>query len=139
MSLMDSLYSYMLTCPFLKEGAVGVDYLGAHHRSYSIEQVPGSTIVKQYSSGDSIRQLGFNFAGREPYGKSEAENLDNSAFYEQLGQWLEQQSRQGVLPELDEGQHAQSIEVLTGGYVLDTGTSEARYQIQCRLNYYQEG
>lgn len=139
MSMIGSIRAFMLQCPFLKEGPVGVDYLGAHPRAYSVDQVPGSSVVKWYSGGSSIRQALFNFAGREPYGESEEENLDNAAFYEQLGEWLEQQSRAGNLPVLDEGQQAQKIEAVTGGYVLNTGTNEARYQVQCRLTYYQEG
>jgi len=139
MSMVEHIRNFMMQCPFLASGPVGVDYLGSTPRQYSIDQTPGTAIIKRYSSGDSIRQALFTFSGREPYGESEEENIDNAAFYEQLAAWLEEQSRAGILPVLDAGKTAQSIEVLTGGYILDADTTTARYQIQCRLNFYQEG
>lgn len=139
MSILESVYRFILGCPFLRDGPVGVDYLGAHHRAYSVDAVPGTSIVKQFTDGSSQRQFLFVFASREPYGGSQRENLENAEFYEKLSEWLETQSRSRNLPEMDDGKEAISIEVLTGGYVLNTGTREARYQIQCKLNYLQEG
>ena len=64
--------------------------------------------------------------------------LANSGFYENLAAWLEQQTRTGNLPVLPDGKEAQKIEAQSTGYLFTTGPDVGKYQIQCRLQYYQE-
>lgn len=139
MSILESIYAYMLDCPLLEPGEMGVNYLGSRPHAYTVDSVPVSSVVKRYLDGSSIRQFLFVFAGREIYGGEQEENLENAEFYEKLCGWLERQSRARSLPELGDGKRALSIKVLTGGYIMAAGTREARYQIQCRLDYHQKG
>lgn len=138
MSIVESVRSYIMTCPLLKDGCFHVDYLGHEPCEYTIDGVPAAIIIKRYVDGATLRQYEFVFASREEYNISVIENMVNSAFYEEFAAWLERQTKSHNLPYLGEGKLAQKIEALSSGYLFQTGPSTARYQIQCRLVYYQE-
>jgi hypothetical protein len=138
MSIIESLYQYFLSCPLLSDHRINIDFLPADQKEYSIEPSPSETIVKRYTDGSSIRQYQFLFSSREFYSSDIIENLKNSSFYEQFSNWIEKESRTGNLPVLPDGMQAQSIEALTQGYTYYQDTSNARYQIQCKLTYFQQ-
>ena len=66
------------------------------------------------------------------------QTMSASGFYEDLCDWVEAQSRAGILPELPEGMYADSIEVLSPGYIYDITGKNARYQMPMRLIYTKE-
>lgn len=136
MSIIESIRTFMCSCPFLKDGVINVDYLGNKPTEYVIEGVPTSKVVKQYADGGALKQYTFIFGSREYYGSDVLINIENSRFYEDFSNWLDSQSRAGVLPKLDSGM-PQKIEALSTGYMFDGNGRDARYQIQCRLTYYE--
>jgi hypothetical protein len=140
MTVMEAVRDIIKKCPHLYEyyKILGVDYLGSESTSYSIESVPATSIIKRYVNGDTKRQCLFNFASREVYGEEVRSQLDNIGFFEHFSDWLEEVSSKGLFPELDEGKEVLKIETLTSGYVFDTDLKNAKYQIQCRVIYYQE-
>ena len=138
MSVMEAIRNYICTCPFLKDGKIGVDYLGDSPREYTIDSVPSSEIIKTYVDGGTLRQCLFIFASREAYGPTARKNLENNGFYEDFAAWLEQQDAAGVYPDLGTDKIPQRIQALTCGYLFDGSAENARYQIQCRLVYYQD-
>ena len=93
-------------------------------------------VVKKYVDGSSIRQFQFAFASREVY--DEQQNMQNTAFYEQLQAWLEKQTDIGNLPKLGKGKKARDLQILSSGYVYDTGDSTAIYQMELSLLYIQK-
>lgn len=125
-------------CPLVDGAKINVNYLGEKARRYTLEQEPVSYIIKRYTDGGSVRQLVFVFASRELFGEEERENLEISRFYEELAEWFDKTSEDGILPELAEGKTALRLEALTGGYLISNDQRTARYQIQCRLIYRQE-
>ena len=135
-TIAQAIYDYFnRSCPLLQGGRVGWDYLPADAGGYTIEMTPVATVIKEYVDGGSLRQCEFVIAGREDYGRDVLQNLDNSGFYEKLADWLEQQTAAGNLPVLPDRLTAQSLESLSSAYILQEGTDNARYQIQCRLVY----
>ena len=64
--------------------------------------------------------------------------MQNTAFYEALQNWLEEQSDQGNLPELPQWQTPQELQILSCGYIYDTGDSTAIYQMELVLLYFQD-
>lgn len=66
------------------------------------------------------------------------QNIENSTFYEEFADWVEENSMEGNLPELPEGMCAEEIEVLSPGYIFDGAMKNARYQISLRLLYFKE-
>lgn len=139
MSIIESVRAYFCTCPYLKDGKMNVDYLGAEPTTYTVDAVPSSGVLKEYTDGGKLRQFLFVFASREYYGESVLSQLGNSGFYENLAHWIEEQSEEGNLPQLAENISPQKIEILSTGYLFDADERNARYQMQCRLIYYEGG
>ncbi len=137
MSIIEAVRSYLRTCPLLEGERLNVDFLPEEARAYSIDVVPCKAVMEEYIDGSSRRQFLFVISSREFYGSEVTTNMGNLAFYEQLGGWMETQSRATILPTMAFGKSAERIELLTSGYALSSDAKTARYQIQCRLVYSQ--
>lgn len=137
-SIIDALEKYFIGCELLKDGALRVDYLGEKPVEYTIEILPCDPVVKRYLGGSTVRQYLFAFGSREFYSQERLQNIQNSAFYELLADWVETRSMSGILPELPDGMEAQQLEVVSSGYLFDGSMTNARYQIQLRLLYFKE-
>lgn len=137
-SIIDALEKYFIGCELLKDGALRVDYLGEKPVEYTIEVLPCDPVVKRYLGGSTVRQYLFAFGSREFYSQERLQNIQNSAFYERLADWVETKSMSGVLPGLPDGMEAQQLEVVSSGYLFDGSMTNARYQIQLRLLYFKE-
>lgn len=137
-SIIDALEKYFIGCELLKDGALRVDYLGEKPVEYTIEVLPCDPVVKRYLGGSTVRQYLFAFGSREFYSQERLQNIQNSAFYELLADWVETRSMSGILPELPDGMEAQQLEVVSSGYLFDGSITNARYQIQLRLLYFKE-
>lgn len=140
--IINSIRTFIRTCPHLQafNGAirVNVDYLPSETSTYSIEEVPVTPILKKYVDGSTQRQYAFIFTSRESYGDDVMQNISNSGFYENFMHWLEECSINENLPILEENKQAIKIEATTTGYAFQTDVDRARYQIQCRLTYFQK-
>lgn len=137
-SVLEGITEYFLKCPLLKDGVFRVDALGPNPIEYTIETGIFDPIIERYVDGSSERQFQFQFGSREFYSMDRLQNIDNSIFYEELAEWVEEQSLVGNLPELPEGMSATEIEVLSPGYIYDGAMKNARYQISLRLLYFKE-
>ena len=137
-SIIVALEKYFIGCELLKDGALRVDYLGEKPVEYTIEVLPCDPVVKRYLGGSTVRQYLFAFGSREFYSQERLQNIQNSAFYELLADWVETRSMSGILPELPDGMEAQQLEVVSSGYLFDGSMTNARYQIQLRLLYFKE-
>lgn len=137
-SIIDALEKYFIGCELLKDGALRIDYLGEKPVEYTIEVLPCDPVVKRYLGGSTVRQYLFAFGSREFYSQERLQNIQNSAFYELLADWVETRSLSGILPELPDGMEAQQLEVVSSGYLFDGSMTNARYQIQLRLLYFKE-
>ena len=138
-TIIDGLRAFFCACPLLEPASrLGVDYLGRDATEYVIEAVPTEPVVQQYADGGSTRQYAFVFASREAYGVDTLRNMANKGFYEALADWIEEQSNSGNFPSLPAGKQPVRMEVTAGGYLFDASPDTGRYQIQCRLIYYQK-
>ena len=116
-----------------------MDYLGVHPTEYSIDCVPAKKEVKAYIDGSALCQYVFTFGSVEKYGSDVETNIENSGFYENFVGWLKEKSLKKELPSLGCGRNALGIEAESEGYVIDARENVARYQIQCRLLYFERG
>ena len=135
--LIDIVRLYILTCPFLSDGRVNVDYIGTD-MGYSIDPLPCDPIIQRYMDGGAKKQFQFAFSSQEEYDQDARINIENSGFFQSFEEWLEQQSFNGNLPELGEKKNPISIETLNSGYLYDMNGENAKYRIECRLIYAQE-
>lgn len=140
MTIIDGVRAWLKTYEGLADGRLSVDFLPEEAKSYSVDTVPTTEIVKRYLDGSSIRQFLFCVSSREFYSDNIAQNVDNHAFYEGLAAWLERKSKLRQFPNIGTGRTVRSIEISSTAYpfvVDEHGT--ARYQLQLKLTYFQKG
>lgn len=131
--MIDSIRTYMITCPYLDdERVINVDYL-TNELSYSIEPIPSDPYVKRFVDGGGIKQFQFAFTSKESYDASETIGINQ--FYEQFSEWIELQNDLGIYPFTG----CTGIEIMTSGYLFDSESANARYQIQLRVLYERQG
>ena len=138
-TIIESLRNYFLTCPLMGQEKINVDFLPEQGVEYSIDTTPAAEVVRQYVDGSSVRQYLFVIRSVNDYGADTLQNITNSGFFEALSDWLEKQTMRGILPLLPTGRSARKIEAQSTGYLFNTGPDAGKYQIQCRLEYFQEG
>lgn len=140
--LISSIRDYILTCPYLnKLNSLGVNFLDENSGSFSVEEIPSKTIVNKHVDGSSDRQITFVVAGMFNFSEEIQNQINNSGFYEDFSDWIEENNDKGIFPNLKDGYIPDEIEVETSGYlynILD-GMKKARYQIQCKFYYIKEG
>lgn len=137
-SVIQSIRNYISECPLLKDGKIGIDWLGDEPVEYVIETIPAEPVVKRYADGGTLRQYVFVFASRESYGADVLDNLSNCGFYEEFSRWLKAKDRAGEYPALDGNRLATAITANTCGYLFDATANTGRYQIQCVLQYQED-
>lgn len=138
-SIIEGLVAYFNECPaVITLGTTAyVDILLEKGKSFSIEPVAVDPVVSNYIGGGGERQYVFNIAIKFNYSDETRMNLQNSGFFEELEKWLEEKNRKGELPTLPEDKHAESLEVISNGYLFGVTQDMryGRYQLQCRLLY----
>lgn len=139
MTIIESIRKYLSNCPLLMDGKLNVDFLPPEAASYSVDVTPVSPVVKSYLDGSSVCQFAFVLATRTYYGVDIRQQIDNLGFFEKFSNWIEDQNHNRNWPDLGNGKKAQKLEVTTSGYVFAPETDTARYQIQCKLTYFQKG
>ena len=132
-SIMGALRTYFLECPYLKDGQFSVDFL-PDDPSYSLDPLPSDPVYRQYVDGGKIYQLEYTFTSKAAYDGDARTMIDNSFFYQQLSEWVEQQEEMDNLPGL-EGYTAISNTLISSGYLFDADSDLAKYQVQLRLLY----
>ena len=111
------------------------DFLGDEATSYTIEPIPVEPKLRPYRDGGSLNQYVFQFASREFYDNSVAQNINNLGFYERFQEEIETNNKNGVLPNI---KGIQSIECLNNGTIQDVQNGTAKYVIQMRITYEKE-
>lgn len=137
--IVESVRKFIKMCPYLPEYRkhINVNYLGGDVDEFSIETIPSDPIVKRYITGESIRQFQFYFESREQFDKDVINNLQTNGFYELFAGWLEECTKQKVLPDLEGNRKCLSISADTQGYIMDIQNGKASYVIQCTMRYVQ--
>lgn len=136
--IIESIRDFILTCPFLEDWHVNIDYLGIP-MSYSIDPLPADPIVRKYMDGGAVKQYLFAFTSNEEFDGDARTGIENSGFYQRFEEWIEEQNLKKNLPVLENPkQYPISIDTVQSGYLYDAETDKGQYQIQCRFIYEQE-
>lgn len=139
MTIIEGVRAWLKTYEGLADGRLSVDFLPEDAKSYSVDSVPTTEIVKLYLDGSSVRQFLFCISSREFFSDNITQNVDNLAFYEGLAAWLERKNQLRQFPSIGDDRTVRSVEISSTAYpfiVDERGT--ARYQLQLRLTYYQK-
>ena len=136
MRIIEAIRNYIsiLDCMKTYENAININYLDSEVDSFSIEEVPCEPVVKHYVDGSSIRQYQFVFCSREPYGAEILQNIENSTFYEDFANEIEEKNNKGILPSVD---GARSLEVTSTAYTVSVTEDTSMYQINLNLKYFK--
>lgn len=146
MSIIESIYDYLKTCPFLKTyedvaTIIYVDYSkNDETTTYTINVTPCNPIIKSYVNGDTVNQFLFTISSVENYGDDVNLNTANIKFYEDFSKWIRENNKNEILPIMEEDKNPTKIKCLTDGYMMNTDSSGtfARYVMQMQLVYDQE-
>ena len=132
--IIEAVRDFWNACPLLDENnPLNVDYLD-DIKGYSIDVLPSTPYYKRYVDGGGIRQFLYTFISKQAYDGDMRTQLDNSGLFEDIAEWLEEQTAAGHMPQV-EGHRIHDHSVTTTGYLFSTDTDLARYQIQFRLLY----
>lgn len=137
MKIIESIRNYIgeLDCMQTFDNAINVNYLDSEADSFSIEEVPCNPIIKKYLDGSSVRQYQFIFCSREPYSSEIVQNIENSSFYEDFADEIENKSNNDILPILDSKLEAIALEVISTGYTVSVTEDTSMYQINLKFKY----
>lgn len=143
MTIIESIRDYILKCPYLEDLAkVNVNFLPRDPNNYSIEEVPSQSgsVIKRYLDGTTEREFNFIFACIFDYSEDLQINIENSGFFENFQEWIEENNLNGIYPALKEGLEPNSLTVTTTGYLfyVSEKMDRAIYQIQLKLIYDKE-
>lgn len=116
---------------------LNVNFLG-EMGNFSIEEIPSETLIKTYINGDSIKKYDFILASKEFFGEDKIQNLENSVFYEEIEEWVEEQNAKRHFPIINDDMIVQSIKPLTKGYCLKRENDSMRFQIDLEITYFKK-
>lgn len=137
MAMIEKVREYITTCPYLKDYAqLNVDYLADNVTTYSINENAGyDPVISEDIIGNQERQFLFTFDSKLIWNEDIQNNIDNSEFYENFRDWLENNNRNEIYPDI---KGIYEIGATTSGYIFATNANEAIYRIQCYLKYDKE-
>ncbi len=141
--IIECIKEYMNDCPYLSElSKINVDYLNMGDNDFeywSLEKVEAPTILKKNVLGKKTeRQCQFIIASRSFFNPLvDTQNIENLDLFEKIEEWFYKNTKKKVLPKLNDGETAISIEATTPGYLYGTNKENtiARYQMSCKLLY----
>ena len=135
-SIIESIRDYFLNCPYLKDDArLNIDFLGDDYIEYGIYTEPTVPVLKKYVDGDELKQFNFIFAIRSPMSGDLITQLENSAFFDNLIEWVQLQNKNKNFPEIEGNRYPIKMEINNNGYISSNNTDNAVYQIQMSLKY----
>lgn len=137
MKLIESIRNYIsnLDCMATFDNAINANYLAGEVDNFSIEEVPCNPVLKKYLDGSTLRQFQFVFCSREPYSAEILQNIDNSSFYEDFSNEIENKNSINILPIGADNIEPVELKVISSAYVVSTDEDTALYQINLKFKY----
>lgn len=134
MKIIESIRNYIGQLDCMDTYIININYLGHEADSFSLEEVPTNPIIKRYLDGSAMRQYQFVFCSREPYSNEILQNIENSTFYEDFANEIENKNDNNILPILNNGESI-AIEVISTAYTVSVTEDTSMYQINLRFKY----
>lgn len=136
-TIIEGVTAYMAECPAIKDYRLNVDFLPERSVEFAIASIPAPPIIKQYVDGTSLRAFVFTLTSVNEYGSDHLYAIESVGVYENVSDWVEHNSRNGILPLLPEGKKPYKMEVVSSGYLYSVAGTKARYQMQLQVLYKQ--
>lgn len=135
-AIIDILKEYLETnCAYIEN--LKIDYL-SEGKSWSLEQESNPIQIKKDVLGNRKMQLTFTLATRVFVNSITDDNQRKilKAFSD-IAEWMYQQTRKGLLPQLNEGETPESLEATDNAYLfaVSKDRTQARYEMPCKFIY----
>ena len=138
MSIVNGLRAWLNEYEGLSGGRINVDCLPAELATYSLDSDPSYT-VSAYMDGTQAVERTYVIASREAIGNDIAQNTTNLEWYDGLTDWIRRQRRKRNWPDIGRGRTVSNISVVSTPYPFVVNEDGgARYQVQIKVNYYEE-
>ena len=137
--MIEKVRAYIATCPYLEEfTAVNVNYLVDKVKAYSVNEGVGyNPVLKKDIIGNEECQFQFMLDAKLYWNEEIANNIDNSVFFEKFSNWLRENNKKKIFPQI-EGIEIETIGATTNGYIFATNADQAIYRISCIMKYFKE-
>lgn len=138
MTITDGLREWLNRYEGLEGDRINVDCLSDRLASYSLDSDP-SWSETPYMDGTRAVERNFILSSREAWGEDIVQNTGVLEWYENLSRWVWKQNRKRSFPNLGPGRTVTRVAVTSTPYPFSTEENgPARYQVQIKLNYYEE-
>ena len=128
--IIESIRDYILSCDFLKDGKVNIDYIKDKPQSYSVDETPAEPVLNYFRDGGRRLQILFDFSIQASF--SVLENIKNSKFCDNFFKWIYEQNKTGNLPKIE---NVDWIKCLGRGTISQTAENTAIYTIPMQVAY----
>jgi len=137
--MIEKVREYIAKCPHLDEFvSVNVNYLVDKAKAYSVNEGVGyNPVLKKDIIGNEECQFQFMLDAKLYWNEEVANNIDNSVFFEKFSNWLRENNKKKIFPQI-EGIEIETIGATTNGYIFATNADEAIYRISCIMKYFKE-
>ncbi len=134
--MIEKIREYISDCPYLDEFvSINVNYLVDKVKAYSVNEASSyKPVINTYLNGDKEMQFLFNFDAKFYWNEELMNNINNSLFFENFRNWLEEKNENKIFPKI-EGIDPIAISAETNGYIYATKADEAIYRISCKFIY----
>lgn len=138
MTITGGLRAWLNTYEGLAGDRINVDCLPDRLASYSLDSDP-SWSETCYLDGTRAVERTFILSSREAWGEDIAQNTEVLEWYENLSAWMREQRCKRNFPDIGTGRQVTGVSVVSAPYPFSVDENgEARYQVQIKLNYYEE-
>ncbi len=136
--MIEAIRTWLRECPCINDlKDVGVDFLSSDVETASIDKTPSSLVLNRFMDGSSRRQQTFTLRAWFPYSDENRQNIENSAFLENVCDWIDEQVEDDNMPNLGANKECESVEINTSDYLINVSPNgrKACYQVQLRMTY----
>lgn len=138
-NVLDILKEYFSKCEYIDN--LKIDYL-SEGKAWSLEQKGTPVQLKKSVLGNRKMQLSFTLATRIFVNSITDENQSKIlGTFNDISEWMYQQTRKHNLPSLNDGEMAESLEATSNAFLfaVNKDRTEARYEMPCKFIYTKEG
>ncbi len=136
--MINSIRTWLMKCDSFDDlKSIGVDFLSSDANTASIEKAPGQKTIETRVNGDKIKQINIILRAWFPYSEELKQNIENSNFFEDVSDWIEEQVEDNSLPVFKKNKVCTNVEVTTSDYLISLADNmrKACYQMQLRVEY----
>lgn len=135
---LDALRAWFAACPVLKDGYLGVDYLGDKATQYGIFPTTSQLITRTDILGNvylaPVQEENYIFASVDEYSADVVKALEAHGFFQAVIAWMMEQNARKAFPARQDGTII-SVLPSTPQYLFSATANTARYQIQFKVKY----